>query len=242
VLVNEQFFRREGLALGDRIVLPGGDLPVAGVYSDYGNPKPQIIISTDQLVRRFPDLERLRYGVRVAPDRAAALATALRAKFALPDGAVLENTSIKAMSLQVFERTFAVTAALNVLTLAVAGLAMFASLMTLSGMRVPQLAPVWAMGLTKGRLAALDFARTLVLALLTLLMALPLGLLLAWVLLAVVNVAAFGWRLPMYVFPLEWLRLAGFALLAAGLAAIGPWRRLARLAPADLLRVFANER
>jgi putative ABC transport system permease protein len=46
----------------------------------------------------------------------------------------------------------------------------------------------------------------------------------------------------MYVFPLEWLRLAGFALLAAGLAAIGPWRRLARLAPADLLRVFANER
>lgn len=242
VLVNEQFYRREGLVLGDRVALPGGDLAVVGVYSDYGNPKPQIIISTDQLVARFPDVERLRYGVRVEPDQAAELATALRLEFALPDGAVLENASIKAASLQVFERTFAVTAALNVLTLGVAGLAMFASLMTLSGMRVPQLAPVWAMGLTKGRLAQLDFARTLVLALLTLLMALPLGLLLAWVLLAVVNVAAFGWRLPMYVFPLEWLRLAGFALIAAGLAAIGPWRRLARLAPADLLRVFANER
>jgi putative ABC transport system permease protein len=242
VLVNEQFYRRAGLALGDMVPLPGGDLPIAGVYSDYGNPKPQIIISTDQLVTRFPDVPRLRYGVRVAPDRAAALAMELRKEFSLPDTAVLENTSVKAASLQVFERTFAVTAALNVLTLGVAGLAMFASLMTLSGMRVPQLAPVWAMGLTKGRLARLDFARTLVLALLTLLMAMPLGLLLAWVLLAVVNVAAFGWRLPMYVFPLDWLRLAGFALLAAGLAAVGPWRRLARLAPADLLRVFANER
>ena len=242
VLVNEQFYRRQGLSLGDLIPLPGGELPIAGVYSDYGNPKPQIILSTDQLIARFPDAPRLRYGVRVAPGKAAALASALRAKFSLPDTAVLENASIKAMSLQVFERTFAVTAALNVLTLGVAGLAMFASLMTLSGMRLPQLAPVWAMGLTKGRLARLDFARTMLLALLTLLMALPLGLVLAWVLLAVVNVAAFGWRLPMYLFPLDWLRLAGFAMLAAGLAALGPWRRLQRLAPADLLRVFANER
>ncbi len=242
MLVNEQIYRREGLALGDMVSLPGGDLPIAGVYSDYGNPKPQIIISTDQLLARFPDVARLRYGVRVAPGKAAALAAALRKEFALPDTAVLENTGIKSMSLQVFERTFAVTAALNVLTLGVAGLAMFASLMTLSGMRVPQLAPVWAMGLTKGRLARLDFARTLMLAILTLLMALPLGLMLAWVLLAVVNVAAFGWRLPMYVFPLDWLRLSGFAVLAAGMAAIGPWRRLARMAPADLLRVFANER
>ena len=41
----------------------------------------------------------------------------------------------------------------TVLTLGVAGLAMFASLMTLSGMRLPQLAPVWAMGLTRRHLA-----------------------------------------------------------------------------------------
>jgi putative ABC transport system permease protein len=241
-LVNEQLYRREGLVLGQTIALPGGALPIAGVYSDYGNPKPQIIISTDQLVARFPDVPRLRYGLRLDPARAAELASALRAEFALPDRSVLENTAIKAVSLQVFERTFAVTAALNVLTLGVAGLAMFASLMTLSGMRLPQLAPVWAMGLTKRRLARLDFARTLVLAALTLLMALPLGLVLAWVLLAVVNVAAFGWRLPMYLFPMDWLRLAGFTLVATGLAALGPWRSLARLSPADLLKVFANER
>lgn len=242
VLVNEQFFRREGLGLGDPVPLPGGALPVVGVYSDYGNPRPQIILATDALVQRFAGVPRLRYGVRVAPDKAAALAAEMKAEFDLPDAMVLENTRVKAMSLQVFERTFAVTAALNVLTLGVAGLAMFASLMTLSGMRVQQLAPVWAMGLTKGRLAALDFARTLVLALLTLALAVPLGLMLAWVLLAVVNVAAFGWRLPMFLFPLDWLVLAGFTLLAAGLAALGPWRRLARLMPADLLRVFANER
>ena len=76
----------------------------------------------------------------------------------------------------------------------------------------------------------------------TMVAALPLGLALAWVLLAVVNVQAFGWRLPMHVFPLDWLRLGALALLAAALAAAVPVRRLARLAPADLLRVFTNER
>jgi putative ABC transport system permease protein len=242
VLVNEQLYRRNGLSLGDLVDLPGGALPVAGVYSDYGNPRPQIIVATDLLVARFPDIPRLRYGLRVDPAQSEALAQDLRDTFDLPEGAVLDNTRIKAMSLQVFERTFAVTGALNVLTLAVAGVAIFASLMTLSGMRVVQLAPVWALGLTKRRLAALDFARTLVLAVLTLVIALPLGLVLAWALLAVVNVAAFGWRLPMAVFPADWLVLAGFTLIAAALAALGPWRRLARMAPADLLKVFANGR
>jgi len=242
VLVNEQLARREGLAPGATLPLPGGAMTVLGTYSDYGNPQPQVIMATDTLVARFPDTPRLRFGVRIAPDRAEALAAELRAAFDLPDGAVVDQRAIKAFSVAVFERTFSVTGALNVLTLGVAALAMFASLMTLSGMRLPQLAPVWAMGLTQRRLALLDLARTLLLAGLTLVAALPLGLALAWVLLAVVNVEAFGWRLPMQVFPADWLRLGALGLLAAGLAALIPVLRLARLAPADLLRVFANAR
>jgi len=242
ILVNEQLSRREGLGVGDSLDLPGGAMTIAGVYSDYGNPRPQILISMAELEARFTDVARLRYGVRIAPDRVEAFAAEMTAAFDLPEGAVIDQASIKKFSLQVFEQTFAVTAALNVLTLGVAGLAMFASLMTLSTMRLPQLAPVWAMGLTRGRLAALDFARTLVLAALVMVAAVPLGLALAWVLLAVVNVAAFGWRLPMHVFPGDWLRLGVLALLAAGLAAAIPVRRLARLQPGDLVRVFANER
>jgi putative ABC transport system permease protein len=235
-MVNEQLYRAKGLALGDAVDLPGGPLPVVGVYSDYGNPRPQVLIAPEALMSRFPDTPRLRFGLRVAPNRAEALATALVAGFGLPEDAVVDQASLKALSLQIFERTFAVTAALNVLTLGVAGLAMFASLLTLSGLRLPQLAPVWAMGLTRQRLALLEFARTLLLA------ALPLGLALAWVLLAVVNVAAFGWRLPMQVFPGDLMQLGSIALLAAGVASLIPVLRLARTAPASLLRVFANER
>ena len=70
----------------------------------------------------------------------------------------------------------------------------------------------------------------------------PVGLGLAWILLAVVNVEAFGWRLPMHLFPAEWLRLGALALLAAALAALLPAIRLTRLAPTELLKVFVHER
>jgi putative ABC transport system permease protein len=98
------------------------------------------------------------------------------------------------------------------------------------------------MGLTRRQLAAMEFARTLALAAMTAVLALPLGVALAWVLLAVVNVQAFGWRLPLVLFLGDWLRLGLLAILAAALAAAWPTWRLARIAPARLVQVFAAER
>lgn len=119
---------------------------------------------------------------------------------------------------------------------------MFSSLLTLSGIRLPQLAPVWAMGVRRRDLALYEVARTLALWLATFMAAIPVGLALAWVLLAIVNVEAFGWRLPMVVFPMDWLWLGAIALIAALLSVLMPVRRLASISPADLLRIFANER
>lgn len=243
VLANEQLARRERLKLGDPISLEGGHtLPLAGVFSDYGNPKGQLIIGVDLLTALYPDANRLRYAVRVAHDRAPGLVADLRSTFGLPEENVVDQATVKAFSLKIFERTFAVTAALNVLTLGVAALAIFASLLTLSGMRLSQLAPAWAMGLTLRRLALLEILRSAALASFTMLAAVPVGLGLAWLLLAVINVEAFGWRLPMHVFPLAWLKLGLLAVASAALAALLPALWLARRRPADLVKVFANER
>jgi putative ABC transport system permease protein len=243
VLINEQLFRRAGLDLGSPVLLsPGVSLPVLGIYGDYGNPVGQVILTEPVFRRLFPEVTALRFGLRVDPARAEALKTSLRDKAGLSDSAMIDQAAIKALSLSVFERTFTVTTALNVLTLAVAGFAILMSLLTLAAMRLPQLAPVWALGLTRRRLATLDLLRAVVLALLTATLALPLGLALAWALLAVVNVEAFGWRLPMYLFPLDYLRLALLALAAAALAAAWPAWRLSRTPPAQLLGVFRHER
>lgn len=242
-LINEQMAHSTDLKPGDRFRIPrGAELTVAGVYSDYGNPRGQVIIGNDLLVSLFPRVPRLRYGLRVPPERAKAVAAALVQDFGLPPAHVSQQSEIKAFSKQVFEQTFTVTAALNVLTLAVAGVAIWMSLTTLSNMRLPQLAPVWAIGLTRRQLAAIELTRAIALSALVVLVALPVGVMLGWLLLAKVNVAAFGWRIPMTVFPVEWIWLAGWAFVAAALAAFGPAWRLARLAPADLVKVFAHER
>lgn len=243
VLLNEQLYRRAGLDLGSDVAL-GQDvtLPVLGIYGDYGNPAGQVIVTEDLFLSLFPEVTASQFGLRVDPDQVGVLRGRLRDEAGIPESAMIDQAAVKAASLAVFERTFTVTTALNVLTLAVAGFAILMSLLTLAGMRLPQLAPVWALGLTRRRLATLDLLRTLLLAALTGALALPLGLALAWALLAVVNVEAFGWRLPMYLFPLNYLRLGVLALLAAAIAALWPAWKLSRTPPAQLLGVFRHER
>jgi putative ABC transport system permease protein len=236
-LINEQMARRNAYVLED--ILPSGDV-ILGVYGDYGNAAGQVLINADVFAVRHPQVRAQRFGVRT--NRPEALAETLVSEFGLTPDAVVNQADLKAFSLSVFERTFAVTAALNALTLSVAGLAILISLLTLATMRLPQLAPVWALGLTRARLARLELLRAFCLASLTGLLALPLGLALAWVLLAVVNVEAFGWRLPMFVFPMDYLKLGALAVLAAFLAALWPAVRLARTPPQALLTVFSNER
>jgi putative ABC transport system permease protein len=135
-----------------------------------------------------------------------------------------------------------VTAALNTFTLGIAGIALLTSLLTLSNSRLPQLAPLWALGLTRRQLAGIELLKTIAISFITALLALPLGLLVAWCLIAVVNVRAFGWRLPFHVFPLHLIELLGVAMLAALLAMLAPLVKLLHMPPAALIKVFANER
>ncbi|RBI70117.1 ABC transporter permease [Roseovarius sp. TE539] len=241
VIVNEQLARRAGLTIGEHLdVGQGVRLPIAGIVGDYGNPVGQAVIGEALFRKLFPEIRATRFGLR--SNDPEALRAALIRELGLPPGAIVDQARIKAFSMRVFERTFTVTAALNVLTLAVAGFAMLMSLLTLAGMRVPQLAPAWALGLTRRTLGRLELLRAMLLAALTMAMALPLGLALAWVLLAIVNVEAFGWRLPMYLFPSDYAVLGVCALAAATLAAAWPAWRLSRTPPSDLLKVFSNER
>jgi putative ABC transport system permease protein len=243
VLINEQLFRRARLDLGSIVkVTPNLSLPVVGIYGDYGNPVGQVIITESVFQQQFPNTIALRFGLRAAPAEIEKLKNRLTKEAGVDAGSMIDQAAIKALSLSVFERTFTVTTALNILTLAVAGFAILMSLLTLAAMRLPQLAPVWALGLTRRRLAGLDLLRAMLLAAVTGIVALPLGLGLAWALLAIVNVEAFGWRLPMYVFPMDYLRLGVFALLAAVLAALWPAWKLWRMPPSLLLGVFRNER
>jgi putative ABC transport system permease protein len=245
-LVSEQLARRLNLHLGEMVQVPSASgnwsLQVAAIYADYGNPKGQIGVNIDALLRKFPDIPQTRLGLRVAPAAVPALVAALHQEFGLDGRNLADQSTLKTESTRIFNRTFAVTAALNGFTLGVAGVALLTSLLTLSNSRLPQLAPLWAIGITRRRLAGIELLKTMSVAFITALLALPLGLLVAWCLIAVVNVKAFGWRLPFHVFPLQLLQLLAVAMLASLLAALLPILKLLRMQPAKLVKIFADER
>uniref|UniRef100_UPI002FDA8B4E FtsX-like permease family protein n=1 Tax=Arsukibacterium sp. TaxID=1977258 RepID=UPI002FDA8B4E len=122
-----------------------------------------------------------------------------------------------------------------------AAIALFSSLLTLSTMRLQQLAPVWACGLSRRYLVATELLKLLSLALLTALLAIPLGLLISYCLVAVINVRSFGWALPWQFFPSQWLLLTMAALVSAFLAAIIPVLTLQFTSPSSLLKGFRDE-
>ena len=246
ILISEQMARRFDFAPGDQINLavPTGrwQTTIAAIYADYGNPVGQIMVGLEAFDDRWPDADRSRMAVRVAPDAVGPLALDLRVAFDLEEDATIDQGALKALSRSIFERTFAVTVALNALTFIVAGIALLTSLLTLGTARLGQMAPIWALGLTRARLARIEMAKTLGLATLTAICALPLGLAVAWVLTAVVNVQAFGWRLPVYLFPGQWLLLGLMAVGTAFLAALWPVWQLHKASPMTLLQRFSNER
>ncbi|MBI6575625.1 FtsX-like permease family protein [Pseudomonas viridiflava] len=246
IMLSEQMARRLKLGLGDtlNIPLPSGQWSarIVGIYADYGNPKGHLLVNARHLLAHWPNLTPVRFNLRIDQPAIAPLITALREQFVLDDSHIIDQSQLKSWSSQVFERTFAATAALNSLTLGVAGIALFISLLTQSQSRLGQLAPLWAMGVTRRKLMLLNLGQTWMLAVLTLLLALPLGIALAWCLNAVINVQAFGWRLPLRVFPLQLVQLMLLAMVATLLASAWPLFKLYRSRPSDLLRTFAHER
>jgi len=242
IVVSEQLAQRLSLRLEDTLALGEWQPRVVGIYPDYGNPRGQISADIHTVRKFYPNALGTGLGLRVDPEAVPPLMTELRERFDLSEGGLTDQASIKAFSKSIFEKTFAVTTALNVLTMLIAGFAMFMSLLTLSEMRLPQLAPLWAGGLTRKQLARLELVKTCALALFTALLAVPLGLAVAWCLVSVVNVQAFGWRLPFHAFPVQWVVLVIIAVVTAFLASLLPTLRLRTIAPMRLLRVFANER
>ncbi|WP_371259625.1 ABC transporter permease [Pseudomonas sp. Pf153] len=245
LMLSEQLARRLKVSIGDRLTLATPQGPwtprIVGIYADYGNPKGHMLVNAEHLLAHWPQLTPYRFNLRIEPAAIGVFLTALQGRFNLDESRIVDQARLKGWSSQVFERTFAATAALNGLTLAVAGVALFISLLTQSQSRLGQLAPLWALGVTRRQLMLLNLGQTWLLALLTLVLALPLGVALAWCLDAVINVQAFGWRLPLRVFPLQLAQLLALAMFATLLASAWPLYALHRTQPADLLRSFAHE-
>ncbi|OEY67524.1 ABC transporter permease [Marinobacter sp. X15-166B] len=232
VFINEQLARGHHITPGDRVTLttPGGrqSFSVAGIYPDYGNPRGELVMTTAQ-VRRLFRVPPRSMGIVIQPgEDPGQLRQQLMTRFALAPHHLRDQRQLKATATAIFERTFTITRALNGLTLAVAALALLATLLAQAEERRRRLATLWALGVPRHRLLTTQLVQLAGAALVTGLLAVPLGIAITACLVWGINVAAFGWRLPLHVFPAEisltLLTAVLVALLAAGLPLLKLWR------------------
>ncbi len=231
VLVSEPFAYHRRLRVGDRVRLRTDagvhDFPVAGIVYDYGSSEGVVMMGRGTYERFWTDRGVSALGVYAAdPAGVDALVDTLR-RVAGPEQEVLirSNRALREASLEVFDRTFAVTTVLRVLSMVVAFAGVLSALMAQTLERAREIGVLRALGLTPLQVWKLTTAQTGLIGLVAGLLALPVGSVLALVLIFVINRRSFGWTLQLELTPAIFLQAIGLAVGAAVLAAVYPaWR------------------
>jgi putative ABC transport system permease protein len=236
VIISEALILRENLpAIPKTITLesPEGDrsFPVLAVFYDYSSDQGTIILDNDLYEAIWHDSSITSLGLFVGPDVAVEdTADAIRTHFkGRQDLLVQSNRSLRQGSLEVFDRTFAITNALRLLAVVVAFIGVLSTLMSLQLERTRELGILRSTGMTPRQLSALTLLETGLMGTMAGAFAMPLGYSLAWILIYVINVRSFGWTLQMvlegHYFWQAWL----VAVAAALLAGVYPAFRLSQM-------------
>jgi putative ABC transport system permease protein len=242
VIVSEPLSYRRGLEVGDTLTLPTprGDqgFPVVGVFFDYGSEQGVAMMSRATYDRYHDDPGVTSLGFFLEPGTdAEAVVRDLEAR--VPAGltvSVRTNRALRQGSLEVFDRTFQVTAVLRLLAFVVAFVGVLSALMALELERSRELGVLRANGLTPGQVWHLVTTQTGLMGVVSGILAIPMGLVLAAVMIFVVNKRSFGWTLRMEVGPDVVLQAVALALVGALLAGLYPAWRMSRTSPAEALR------
>ncbi|OOE51344.1 ABC transporter permease [Salinivibrio kushneri] len=228
-----------GVGVGESINLPapmGEHWQVAGIYYDYGNPYGQLVVSTRSDAGQWLKQGRSSLAVILNQDtQTEQFVDRINHRFSLTTGQVQNQADIMRYAMRIFDRTFTVTESLCALMLIVAICGLFFSTLATELSRQRQYSLLRYLGLSGRELIALGGGQLVLLGLTSALIAIPLGLVLAGMLIHVVLKASFGWTMTMSFFPISYATTIGLSMLALMVAGAWPvYRMLKRTAAASL--------
>ncbi len=213
------------------------DFPIVGVFYHYGTDQ-GIVLMADAVYRElYADPWVSSFVLFLAPGTNSESAIENVRRLVADQGLVVQGTrALRNQVFAIFDRAFAITAALRSLVAIVAFIGILSALMALQLDQKRTLGTMRALGLTAGQLWRLTFLITGLMGLAAGLFALPIGLLLARLLIDVINVRAFGWTFAYIVSAGSLVQAVVIALVAALAAGVYPAWRVARLVPAEAIR------
>ena len=242
VLVSEPFafrHRLPGRGASVELLTDRGPkaFPVAGVFYDYATESGLVLISRNVYQRHWDDRAVSSLGVYVAAGHAIDdVVRDLRAALSGTALMVTSHRALRARALEVFDRTFAVTQALRLLAIVVAFIGVWSALLALQLERTRELATLEVLGLSRGQSWGLTLLATGLMGAVAGLLSLPMGWLLAFILVNVINVRSFGWTMRLEADPWLFAQALAVSIVAAVLASVYPMVRLRRRPLATALR------
>jgi putative ABC transport system permease protein len=228
VLLTEPYSRRSKKGLGASLTLstPKGQrtLPVLGVYFSYAPDRNSALLSHPGFDPLFGAGKYSGLAIYVSSTEVTDTVALLKGIFG-EQVEVRATGELRGLALEIFERTFTVTEVLRILALGVALIGVLLSLMALAIERESEVRVLRALGMRRGELVGLAMIQSSWLGAVTGILACPLGVLLAQVMIKVINRRAFGWTIG---FLPDYAGLAtslGLGLLASVLAGLYPaWK------------------
>jgi putative ABC transport system permease protein len=242
VIISEPLANRLELGLHDAITLytPQGPraFEIAAIFSDYSSSRGNVTMWLENYRAIWGDQAVTAFSAVVEPGEdvdalVAELQAGLSGKQLLH---IRSNSTLRAESLEVFDRTFLISSALQLITTAVAFVGVLSAMLSLQLEKQRQMGILKAIGLSVRQIWALTLLETGLIGALAGLLALPTGLAVAEILLKLINRRSFGWTLQLHLQAEPFGQALVVAILAALLAGLYPALRASRRSAADAMR------
>ncbi len=242
IIISEPYAWKHKLSLGDTVEFFSENtviqIPVVGVFFDYSSDRGVVVIHRDVYVSNFSDNAITTAALFGYPDaNLQTLKHEANQSIISPGVRVWTAGGMHGAAMEIFDQTFAITAVLRSLAVIVAIIAVVSILAMIQIDRGRELHIQNAVGFTSREIWASASIEAGVMGLIAGMLSLPVGLLLSWLLIWVVNQRSYGWTMELLIDGTILIEAVLLAIIAALLAGIVPAWWLAHRTPKQSLRV-----
>ena len=242
VFISEPLANRLQLDVGDNIQLNTNNGPrdfhISAIFTDYASSGGTVSMWLPNYQTLWNDIAITAFSLKVAPsiDLDGLIQELQLATLSQQDLVIRSNRNLRETSLQVFDRTFTITSALQVITTSVAFIGVMSSMLSLQVEKQSQLGILKAIGMSTRQLWTLVMLETGIIGLLAALIAMPTGYAVALILVRIINVQSFGWSMELFLEINPFIQAMLVSIGAALLAGLYPAYRISRRKASDAMR------
>jgi putative ABC transport system permease protein len=239
-VISEPFANKHHVKAGDTITLPLGEqrvpFRVIDIFYDYGHEAGYIVLDWDTLLRYLPDSAPTNLAVHLAPGAdlehtRAAILSATKNESLL----MLSTGEIRRQAIRVFDQTFAITYAVEAISILVAIGGISGALLSIVMDRKREFGVLRYLGSTSGQIRKLILVEAGLIGILANILGIALGYVLSLVLVFVINKQSFGWTIQFHWPVTVLLGSLTVVYVATVLAGLFPAQLAVRLDPMEVV-------